>query len=79
MYEYVDKVYKAGVTYYKLLQVDFNGAITAYNIISLKNELLNSPFKQAWNMHGVKVDTANSKGLLIYEYKSGVRKKVFKK
>jgi hypothetical protein len=79
MYEYVDKVYKAGVTYYKLLQVDFNGAITAYDIISLKNELLNIPFKQAWNMHGVKVDTANSKGLLIYEYESGARKKIFKR
>jgi hypothetical protein len=79
MYEYNDKVYKSNIAYYRLLQVDFDGAVTIYDMISLKNELPNSPFKQAWNMQGEKIDTLTARGLLIYEYESGVRKKVFKK
>lgn len=43
------------------------------------SKLPDSPFKQAWNMQGVKVDTLTAKGLLIYEYESGVRKKIFKR
>lgn len=50
MYEYNDKVYKTQILYYRLLQVDFNGAVTLYKAIVLVSKISKSPFKQAWNM-----------------------------
>jgi hypothetical protein len=74
-YSYNDFTYEAVINYYKLKQVDFDGSITKYNIVSIDNR--DKEIIKRINLLGQEVDE-NYIGIIIIIYSDGSIKKVLK-
>lgn len=76
-YTLYDTEYRNVVNYYRLVQVDFNGARTTSNIISIDNTLEAKRLERTINLLGQEVGQ-NYNGLVIEIYTDGSQRKTYK-
>ena len=75
-YEYSDRSITSYLTYYRLKQVDYNGAATFFGIIAINTEINTLQLIRAVDVLGQSVDE-NYKGIMILYYSDGsIRKKI---
>jgi hypothetical protein len=77
-YNCLDYSYPATINYYRLKQVDFDGNFEYFKIIAIDNrKKLNKVVINITDILG-RPATANSTGILIYQYSDGTYEKVFR-
>jgi hypothetical protein len=75
-YSYLDDSFGKRINYYRLTQVDFDGANKTYGPISIDNRS-NKIVLRSVNLLGQEVDE-NEKGIIILIYEDGTMEKVFR-
>ncbi len=64
------------LNYYRLFQIDFDGAITSYNPIAIDNRTEKRSLIKVINILGQAVDE-NYRGIVLYYYSDGTHEKTF--
>lgn len=80
-YAYLDSDYTSAINYYRITQVDKDGAYKIYGPIAIDNRVIKKQIVQVVNMMGqpVQENTTNlMRGLYIEIYDDGTMKKVYK-
>lgn len=71
-YHFIDESYTNTLNYYRLSQVDLNGDMESFNIITINNIPVKKVLVKIVNMMGQEVGI-NHKGMKIFIYKDGTR------
>lgn len=77
-YSFVDKTFSKAINYYKLIQVDFDGAFKEYDPIAIDNTNKQKKVLQTINMMGQQVYDTNTHGMYIEIYDDGTSNKIIR-
>ncbi len=77
-YSFVDKTFSKAINYYKLIQVDFDGAFKEYDPIAIDNTNKQRKVLQTINMMGQQVFDTNTHGMYIEIYDDGTSNKIIR-
>ena len=77
-YSLLDTKYGNNLTYYRLLQYDFDGKYTIYGPISINNQVKQKKVIKIIDLMGQEIDKSTANGIYIEVYDDGTMKKVYK-
>jgi hypothetical protein len=77
-YSLLDTKYGNNLTYYRLLQYDFDGKYTIYGPILINNQVKEKKVIKIIDLMGQEIDKSTANGIYIEVYDDGTMKKVYK-
>ena len=76
-YSFTDFTFPRKINYYRLSQVDYNGASETFDLISIDNSISRKTISKYYNLLGQEIDEFQT-GIIILQYEDGTIEKVIK-